>query len=83
MGIRTSHIQHNFQMDIWSLQQSSRLSFTPGRITPKRPPTINLLSATHCVGPALNTRSRADSTPQTDAKALIVTETGNTTQKSL
>ena len=51
---------------------------------------INMLSATHPDGPAFNTRSRTvqqhlsnDSTPHTDATAPVVTETGNTTPKSL
>ena len=51
---------------------------------------INMLSATHSDGPAFNTRSRAaqhyssnDATPQTDAAAPVITETGNTTPKSL
>ena len=33
MGIRTSHIQHNFWMDIRNKQQSSRLCFTSSGIT--------------------------------------------------
>ena len=51
---------------------------------------INMLSATHPDGPAFNTRSRTaqqhsstNSTPQMDATAPVVTETGNTTPKSL
>ena len=52
--------------------------------------TINMLSATHSDGPAFNTRSRTaqhhssnDPTPQTDATAPVITETGNTRPKSL
>ena len=55
-----------------------------------KPTTINILSATHSDGPAFSTRSRTaqlhssnDSTPQMDAAAPVVTETGNTTPKSL
>ena len=49
-----------------------------------------MLSATHSHGPAFNTRSRTaqqnssnDSIPQPDAAAPVVTETENTTPKSL
>ena len=49
-----------------------------------------MLSATHSDGPAFNTKSRttqqhpfSDYTPQTDVKAPVITETGNTTPKSL
>ena len=49
-----------------------------------------MLSATHSDGPASNTRSKTgqqhssnDPTPQTDATAPVITETGNTTPKSL
>ena len=52
--------------------------------------TINMLSATHSDGPAFKTRSRTaqhyssnNPTPQTDAAAPVITETGNTTPKSL
>ena len=55
-----------------------------------KPLEINMLSATHSNGPAFNTRSRTvqqhssnDSTPQTDTAAPVITETGNTTPKSL
>ena len=55
-----------------------------------RPTTINMLSATHSGGPAFNTRSRMaqhsspeDTTPQTDAVALDVTDTQSTTPQSL
>ena len=57
---------------------------------PQNKPTINMLSATHSDGPAFNTRSRTaqqhsscDPTSQTDAAVPVVTETGNTTPKSL
>ena len=55
-----------------------------------KPTQISMLSATHSDGPAFNTRSRtaqqhpfSDYTPQTDATAPVITETGNTTPKSL
>ena len=55
-----------------------------------RPTTINMLSAIHSEGPTFNTRSRTaqhsspeGTTPQTDAIAPDVTDTQNTTPKSL
>ena len=55
-----------------------------------KPTTVNMLSATHSDGPAFNTRSRTahqhssnGPTPQTDAAAPVITETGNTTPQSL
>ena len=50
MGIRTSHLQHHFQMDIWSLQQSSWLPLTTGKTPQDRPATVNMLSATILIG---------------------------------
>ena len=38
MGTRSSHIQHNFQMDIRSTQQSSRLSIMSSGVTSKTNP---------------------------------------------
>ena len=55
-----------------------------------RPKTINMLFATHFDGPAFNTRSKMaqhssleDTTPQRDAIAPHVTDTQNSTPKSL
>ena len=55
-----------------------------------RPTTNNMLSATHSYGPAFNTRSKTaqhnspkDTTPWTYAVAPDVTDTQNTTPKSL
>ena len=36
MGTRISHIQHHFQVDIRSMQQSNRLSITPSGVTTKQ-----------------------------------------------
>ena len=92
MGIRTSDIQHNLQMDIWSMQQSKTADCLSHlvELLQDKPTTINVLSATHSDGPAFNTRSRTaqessskDSTPQTDVVVPDVTDTLNTTPKSL
>ena len=58
---------------------------------PQNKPTMaNMLSTTHSDGPAFNTRSKIvkqhssnDPTSQTNAAAPFITETGNTTPKSL
>ena len=90
METRTNHIQYNFWVDIWSLQQSSWMPFASSRITQDRLATINMLSATNLDGPAFNTRSRTvqhssleDTTPQADAVELNVTDTSSNTPKSL
>ena len=90
MGIRTSQLQHSFQMDIWSLKQSSQLPFT--ELPQDRPATIQMLSATKLEEPAFNTRIRTalhtttvDPTtqPQSDAVTPDVTDTPSTTLKPL
>ena len=90
MGIRTSHIQHNFQVNIQSPQQSGRCLSLLVELPQDRPATINMLSATNFDGPTFNTGSRTvqhssseDTTSQTDAIAPDVTDTQITTSKSL
>ena len=82
MGIRTSHIHIAFEWISGACNKAVDCPLHLVELPQHRLATINMLSATNLDGPALNTRSRTaqhnsseDTTPQTDAVELNVTDT--------